>query len=144
MNDFRIPKEIIELINKGIWPSNKSEVEKQDISPITSEELVKLIATDESYIYFYTLNSFITMREEISGNEDFWTEVGALDEIDIDKCLIIGDFGIGSDSPIVLDYSEDAIKPVVKRLVWESELVLNHWGIIAKDFKEFIDILKLN
>ena len=45
-----------------------------------------------------------------------WERFGALDQIVPEKALIIGDFELGSDSPIILDYSRDASNPPVLRL----------------------------
>ena len=58
------------------------------------------------------------------------------------KAVIIGDFGIGSDSPIILDFARDAVNPPVLRLHWGPGQ-RNQWIQGAKDFDEFIAILGL-
>ncbi len=56
-------------------------------------------------------------------------------EIDPDNTIIIGDFGLGSDAPIALDYRKDKNNPAVIRLCWTKES--NHWVEIAPNFAEF-------
>ena len=57
-------------------------------------------------------------------------------------CLVIGDFGLGSDTPLVLDYSLDEKTPVVKRLVWAKPK--NYWEQIARSIDELINKLEIH
>jgi hypothetical protein len=61
-----------------------------------------------------------------------------LGEIDYAKAVIIADFGMGSDSPIIL-YYEDLNEPCVMYLKWTSE---NHhpthrWVCTHRSFSAF-------
>ena len=47
-----------------------------------------------------------------------------------DLARIVGDFGPGSDAPIVLDYRFDAVQPQVLRLRW-SRSEGNRWIVAA-------------
>jgi hypothetical protein len=54
---------------------------------------------------------------EYAATDRFWSlQVSAPDSIDHAKAVCIGDFGLGSDSPIVLDYRENRDAPVVRYL----------------------------
>ena len=61
-------------------------------------------------------------------------------EIDPALTLIIGDFGLGSDAPIALDYRKDLNEPSIIRLQWNLEAD-NHWVEIAPSFAEFVAML---
>jgi hypothetical protein len=73
-------------------------------------------------------------------NRDFWTKWGALNEIEPELALDIGDFGLGSDSAVVLDYRK--ADPSVIRLVWRKPDP-NTWVLCAGTFDEFADMLGL-
>ena len=64
----------------------------------------------------------------------------ATHEIDPALTLIIGDFGLGSDAPIALDYRKDLNNPSVICLQWNLNAD-NHWGEIAPNFAEFAQML---
>ncbi len=55
----------------------------------------------------------------------------------------IGDFGLGSDSPILLDYRADRQSPAVIRLLWKNPGP-NVWVRCADDFDLFADMLGLD
>lgn len=56
---------------------------------------------------------------------------------------MIGDFGLGSDSPIILDYAQDSTNPPVFRLRW-GQNGHNEWVPGARDFDEFAIMLGLD
>jgi hypothetical protein len=78
-----------------------------------------------------------------SGEAEFWSEFGALDEISPEESLVIADFGMGSDSPILLDYRFNSASPRVLRLRWSDQGRNNHWVLCASDFDTFADMLGL-
>ena len=63
--------------------------------------------------------------------------------IDFDLALDIGDFGLGSDAPILLDYCEDAARPRVLRLEWSHDGSDNRWVVMASDFASIVEALGL-
>ncbi|HXT10953.1 MAG TPA: hypothetical protein VN873_05260 [Candidatus Angelobacter sp.] len=77
------------------------------------------------------------------GAGDFWQRFGALPQIVPDFALVIGDFGLGSDSPIILDYAQDSTNPPVFRLRW-GQNGHNEWVPGARDFDEFAIMLGLD
>jgi hypothetical protein len=79
----------------------------------------------------------------MGGAGDFWESFGALDQIDPEQVLVIGDFGLGSDSPVILDFARNASNPPVLRLRWGSQGHGNKWVQGARDFDEFATMLGL-
>jgi hypothetical protein len=70
---------------------------------------------------------------------------GALHEIDPSRALALGDFGLGSDSPIALDYREDAVNPSVMylRSSYNERGKQTSWVRCADSFDDFVTILGL-
>jgi hypothetical protein len=89
----------------------------------------------------YTPPPFSTLSTDVAANPDFWRKFGALNEIEPDLALDIGDFGAGSDAAIVLDYRGESNKPTVLRLQWGESG--NHWVMLAETFQDFADALRL-
>jgi hypothetical protein len=71
-------------------------------------------------------------------------QFGALDQIEPERALIIGDFGMGSDAPIILDYRNADSDPPVLRLRWSEGRDNNAWVRCAASFDEFADMLGLS
>ena len=69
----------------------------------------------------------------------------AIHEIEPSLTLIIGDFGLGSEAPIALDYRKNIDNPSVIRLHWGRPVTRryenNHWIEIAPSFAEFAQML---
>ena len=63
--------------------------------------------------------------------------------ISVEHSVVIGDFGIGSDAPIILDYRLDPDSPRVLRLRWGSDIRHNQWIIAAETFDLMCDVLEL-
>ena len=59
------------------------------------------------------------------------------------RILDIGDFGLGSDAPILLDYRGDVANPRVIRLRWAGGGKGNEWVVMAPDFSSFVAALGL-
>ena len=72
--------------------------------------------------------------------EGFWGPYGALHEIVPEKALILGDFGLGSDAPIILNYAADPEDPPVFRLRWRDGRRTD-WVQGACNFDEFASML---
>jgi hypothetical protein len=100
---------------------------------------------------FSTVAAFIAAQEG-----EFWSRFGALEQINPDLSIFIGDFGLGSDSPILLDYRRDPANPTVIRLKLNPTLAdasaggspkvlgwANAWLRCADSFDVFSDMLGL-
>jgi hypothetical protein len=115
----------------------------QQLHPSIPADCVRRFAAEESLICLQP-PPFPTVPQEraAGGAGDFWERFGALDQIVPEKSLIIGDFGLGSDSPVILDFARDAFNPPVLRLRWGLDR-RNEWVQGARDFDEFAELLGL-
>lgn len=90
---------------------------------------------------------FHTVHEHRKGRrpeDKFWTNFAAPEGISAELSVVIGDFGLGSDAPILLDYRENSSVPSVIRLLirWQNRQP-NIWSPCADNFDEFADMLGL-
>ena len=138
-----VPPLLNELIGARRWPATEKDSLSQNLKPLALPERVRRIAQEETSIYLYA-PPFHTVREHSKTVKSFWNWAKAApSEIDFDLALVIGDFGLGSDAEILLDYRADASNPRVIRLRWPGEGSPNHWVVAAPDFKTFVEILGL-
>ena len=135
-DDLPIPSALANLIEIGAWPTIES-ANSQNLRPLATPEALHRLAPGESSL-FLDAPPFSTLACEVAASPQFWKEHGALKEIDPELALVIGDFGSGSDTPIVLDYRRDP-EPSVKRLAWSSEG--NYWVEVAPTFEAFAQAL---
>ena len=106
------------MIASGAWPLSEQEANHQNLptGPI-APTLVAQLVPGESSLYLYS-PPFRTIAESCDAHEgDFWREFGALHEVDPARAIVIGDFGLGSDAPIALDYRRP-LSPSLIRLAW--------------------------
>jgi len=101
---------------------NNESCQLQNLHPIIPPEIVRTFAPDEETIVLYP-HPFSTVQEARRSNTYWEDKRSALGEIDPELSLIIGDFGLGSDTAIILDYRTE--KPRLLRLHWGKEE--NHW-----------------
>jgi hypothetical protein len=134
-----IPPRLSSLIETGVWPTTES-AHSQQLRPSAAAEDVGRLAPGEDSL-FLDPPPFRTLASVIAENRQFWDEHGALDEIDPELALVIGDFGLGSDAAIVLDYRRRRDEPSVLRLAWTADG--NHWVEAAPTFEEFARLLRL-
>jgi hypothetical protein len=142
---FDLPPGLTRLIAAGVWPSAVGpSMTAQQLHPIIPADRVRRFAAEESLICLQP-PPFRTIAQVrgASGAGDFWERFGALEKIDPERALIIGDFGLGSDSPVILDFTRDAPNPPVLRLRWGPRGQGNEWVQGARDFDEFAGILGL-
>ena len=150
-----LPPLLDELVRVGLWPATPEQANAQNRRPLVSLERIQSIAPDEHALYldpppFRTVGMHARAKyppESIHAGSDydFWGEHGALDEIDIDLALVIGDWGHGSDAVIVLDFRGQQADPPVLRLKWGHRYDdPNHWVLVAETFSEFVKMLGLS
>jgi hypothetical protein len=136
-----VPRLLEDMLATGRWPRDHSESLLQNLKSRAAPELIQRLAPEESHLYLYP-PPFHTVRE-LNKTNAFWTwPQAAPDGIDFDLALEIGDFGLGSDAPILLDYREDNVNPSVIRLRWRAG-VPNEWVVMAPDFQTFVEVLGL-
>jgi hypothetical protein len=139
-----IPQLLTELIAEERWPATRAEAWKQQCQreSVVPEERVQSLAPDEKRICL-SAPPFATVRESALDNP-FWCEPASdPGGIDFDLAVPIGDFGIGSDAPILLDYRENLKDPRVIRLQWCGNGSRNKWVPMAEDFATFVHVLGL-
>jgi hypothetical protein len=102
--DLPLPKRLVKLIETGRWPSTHEEELRQNIRSLVPKGRIQSFAPEQDRIYLFR-PPFRTIAQRMSGAEaDFWSKWGALGELSPDLALDLGDFGLGADSAIVLDY----------------------------------------
>ncbi|HEY1068098.1 MAG TPA: hypothetical protein VGE52_18385 [Pirellulales bacterium] len=137
-----VPRLLDELIALGRWPRNSTEAMAQNLKSLASKERIEALAPEEERLYLLP-PPFYTVRQQIAGNSFWCSEMAAPHEIDFDLALDIGDFGLGSDAPILLDYRLDPANPRVIRLRWSGGGKPNDWVVMAPDFASFVSALGL-
>jgi hypothetical protein len=143
--EFPLPPGLVRLLATGVWPSaDGPSMTSQDLNPLIPEDRVRRFAADENLICLER-PPFMTIAQvrALGGAGDFWERCGALDQIVAEKALMIGDFSLGSDSPIILDFARHASNPPVLRLRWRVDGKRNGWVEGARDFDEFAEMLGL-
>src|ERR1700722_11548052 len=136
-----LPQLLTQLIAEGRWPGTGANVVEQEFSPLVSKGRVSLLAPEEGVICLHP-PPFRTVRE-LAIDEPFWCEPWSdPSAIDFDLAIAIGDFGIGSDAPILLDYRGNVDHPRVVRLEWFARPD-NKWVPMADDFPTFVNVLGL-
>ena len=118
MSALEPPAELKDLVAAGAWPLTEREANQQNLptGPIPAA-LVEGLVSGEHQIYLFP-PPFRTIAERCAGPEaDFWRKFGALEDIDPSRAVVIGDFGLGSDAMIVLDYRTSG-EPSLIRLAW--------------------------
>jgi len=144
MLDLPIPAKLSWLIEKGIWPSaDGPSMTAQQLKPLIAPDRVRRFAPQESLICLQP-PPFHTIAAEMAGCKtgDFWERFCRLDQIVPEQALILGDFGLGSDAAIILDFARDALNPPVLWLRWGPER-RNEWLQGARDFDELAKMLGL-
>lgn len=139
---LRLPPLLDEMLQTGRWPSSPQEANQQNLKALAAPDNVRRLAPDETII-FLNPPPFHTVRE-LANTNDFWNwPESDPSGIVFDLAIAIGDFGIGSDSPILLDYRADADNPRVIRLNWSDTGKDNLWVHMADDFDTFVQTLGL-
>jgi hypothetical protein len=75
---------------------------------------------------------FHTIADEVREGNNFWNQLTNVGEIDYSRAVIIADFGLGSDSPIILYYGHDP-EPDVMYLEWPYQSDGRHEWVLSYD-----------
>ncbi len=149
--NLRVPPLLDALVASGRWPATPQASLRQNVEPLVSPERITALAPGEEWLYLYP-PPFKSVASHVADHEingwSFWVESGALHELDPDRALIIGDFGLGSDTPILLDYRQGD-DPGVLRLAWPPSVEGDSppgsitWVVLADSFEDFATRLGL-
>jgi hypothetical protein len=145
VDNLLIPDRLVALINNGFWPRTDEEELRQNLKPLVPEERIKIIAPEQNRIYFVQppFNTVARLRKD--DQNKFWSTFAAPEDIEAGLAVFIGDFGIGSDAPILLDYRKNRLCPTVIRLKWNYGVgQRNQWLTCANNFDQFADTLYLD
>ena len=138
---LNIPNALKTLLENGFWPQNSTEAVRQNLKCLVEKRLIHRIASDEEDIYFLP-PPFYTVKEVMVSESTFWAHPqSAVHEIDPELTLLIGDFGLGSDALLALDYRHSSLEPKVIRLQWSRSG--NHWVEVAQNFDAFVTMLEI-
>jgi len=141
-DEWPLPDRLLYLIRSGFWPATAQAAMRQNLQCLVSVELVRKFAPPEEKIVF-NAPPFHTVSHRIRSGEEFWHEpVAVPDDLSFDHAVLIGDFGIGSDAPLLLDYSLDPEDPAVLRLLWDCDKG-NQWILAAASFDQMCELLQL-
>lgn len=136
--DLPLPPTLQALVAEGRWPTTERDVRLQEYWRVISGEKVMALAPDQRMVVFQP-PPFHRASETLTGEHMAWCPVAGLE---LELCLDIGDFGPGSDTPILLDYSIDRERPRLLRLAWEGARPTG-WTELASSFDELADGLGL-
>jgi hypothetical protein len=140
-----IPARMVALLESGLWPRSEQEWLRQNLHPLIPKDRVHLMAPEETAIYRYRPPFATVAKLRASGQEKFWSTFAAPEGISADLSVVIADFGVGADSPILLDYRENRSSPRVIRLKWQkAQGRPNVWLPCADSFDQFADMLGLD
>lgn len=144
VHGLHIPELLVTALETGRWPRTSDEANRQNLQPIFSSQGLQQLAPGERHLFLYP-PPFATVAEYATGEGTwFWTKYGALDQLDPELAVVLGDFGLGSDATIVLDYRTVPTEPQVLRLVWpDSRQPIHRWEVMSPDFHTFFTVLGL-
>ena len=148
VDGFEIPARLGRLLAAGRWPRDGAEETAQNRRPLVPIEHVHRFAPEERDIYLLA-PPFKSVGRCLRSGEHFWEwDQAAPAEISFNHAVVIADFGIGSDAPVVLDYRLDPRQPCVLRLRYEyvpgpPPTTVTHWVGVARGFDAFADLLGL-
>lgn len=151
MASLPLPPLLQELLDAGRWPRTWDEAYRQNVKPrVSAERLAAATDGDEggetgTWLVLFP-PPFLTIHECLVGEREFWEDVGDLGAIQPELALVIGDFGLGSDAPFVLDYERSALGPRVRRLSWTNSHLRGfkaRWVPFADTFAELVAKLGL-
>lgn len=130
---WQLPEELEALITSGFWP-NANNANRQNLESLVPEDRVRAFAPEEERIWFDP-PPFGLVTDLIARGENFWCREEAHPAgISPVHSIVIGDFGLGSDAPIILDYRESPNRPSVLRLRWGATFADNRWIVASESF----------
>lgn len=143
-HELILPKRLTRLIEDGHWrvvdPAKCFEGEQAKLP----RRLVDSVFPGEN-LFNCCSPPFSTAESDASVVESIYEAVtgqslAKSNQIDWAKTLLIADFEIGSESSVILDYTEDLGDPSVKWFDWGAP----GWVTACKNFDELADRLELD
>lgn len=129
--DYILPRKLVDLIENKIWPSGTD----YNLQPKMPVERVRSLCTGDDSIFLYAPPLKFVSEDETNRN---WAGYNADSIIEPSSLLLIGDFGMGSDSPIAIRYLSDQPGQIYY-LEWTERKV--NWKLLSSSFEEFCNVL---
>ena len=123
---YPLPSLLTEMIESGVWPTVNPNL--QELKPILGKDAAHELSSEDDRIVLMP-PPFRTIGDDVRGGNRFWkTGVTNPKQIDYDRALIIADFGMGSDSPIVLyHHPQDAPRVMYLRWMGNGQDIRHEW-----------------
>ena len=129
-----LPDLLVSMIASGRCPSAAASISQQNLeSLIPCDRNRKLRRICLYPPPFRTLTN--------ATNDAFYRSHGVIWQLRPELAIEIADFGIGSDSPILLHYGKSKTEPIVINLQWHDGDNANTWVVLAESFSAFVDLL---
>lgn len=129
-----IPDLLISMISTGRWPSADDSINQQNLQSLIPSDRHRTLRR----ICLYP-PPFRTLAD--ATNDDFYRTHAVIGQLKPELAIAIADFGIGSDSPILLYYKKSKTEPIVINLEWQEGGNANSWVVLAESFSAFVDLL---
>ena len=143
LHNHEIPVGLTTLVESGVWPNETPNM--QELKPLLEKKAAQTLSPDDDRIVLMT-TPFHTIADEVRGGNKFWTSgVTNVGEIDYEDAVIIADFGLGSDSPVILYYGKSDC-PTVMYLRWSGngEDIRHDWVETHSTFDDFAKAVGLD
>jgi hypothetical protein len=134
-SDLPIPALLAQLIAADLWTPTGTLC--GGMFNLGENAARKLSLDDEQLVLMPP--PFHSIADEVRGGNAWWmTDLTNVGEIDYEKALIIADFGMGSDSPIIL-YYDRIDEPVIMylRWIWNKRKPSHSWTKTHSSFRDF-------
>ncbi len=106
---LHIPDLLLELLDTGRWPRDSARAWEQNNRPLIPDDRPRRFRR----IYLHP-PPFHTVAQILAGDgAGFYSQCGALHQLVPERVIEVADFGIGADSPILLEYSVSSSDPRV-------------------------------
>jgi hypothetical protein len=137
VNGLVIPPLLETLIKENKWPAKGRFL--IDLGPAAAHRLSE---RDDQLVLVPP--PFHTIADEVQGGNHWWNDfLINVGEIDYSLAVIIADFGLGSDSVVILYYGHGP-EPTVLYLEWpEHSTDLHAWTLTHNSFEELASDLAL-
>lgn len=132
---IHFPERLQQLLADGVWATAGADVDQR-----IPADLARQWAPDSPGIHLAAVPSLLADDiVAVPELEELWN----LTDVDPNKCVVIADFGLGSDNPIILDF--DSKPAAVRTQQWQDgDATRPTWVTIAPTFDAFADMLGLD
>jgi len=140
---FILPPELMLLIDRGVLPVGQDMLYQQLIHPLADPVRLCKLVPDALRLCLFS-PPFETIGRLIDKGDFFWLLPQVkTKEISPSLAVLIGDFGEGTDSALILDYRHGHAQPQVMRLGWDENATQGSWVYVASTFSEFANLVGL-